>query len=559
MFESAKITHKIAAMVCALGVASLIGGAVVMYELKETVQKYETLVESKYPGLVAAAKMKHQVLVLEGSAFKYVAADCPSAMCEDALKDFDRATAHFDELSADAKKYLPEKTATIEDYERRFNTLESRVRQDVLQSHLGTAGQTETLKVIDGDIVSLRSDILKFVNAEIAADSAYSDQIEAFSHDVIVYTSVLGGLTLALIIGGAILYARRTIALPIVTITSQMSRVAAGDTQLEVFGTGRKDEIGGMARALGVFRDNAEAVKTLQQEQEALKQQAEVEKRQAMHDLANSFESSVLEVVNTVASASTELQASAETLTVTARTTHSDANSVTRTADASANAVHAVAAATEEMLASVSEIASKAAQSATVAQTAQSEAERTSDVVRELSEAAGKIGAVISLIQDIASQTNLLALNATIEAARAGEAGKGFAVVATEVKTLAEQTRKATEDISRHVESVQHVSSEAVLAISGITATIQDVTEIAVTISAAVEEQLSTLKDIGQSAAGVATDSQSVAEKMEHVLQGSSETGAAAEQAFGAAKELGQQSEVLRRKVDAFLDRVRAA
>jgi methyl-accepting chemotaxis protein len=363
-----------------------------------------------------------------------------------------------------------------------------------------------------------------------------------------------------LVVGGAFAFAlSNIIATPFARTTALMEEVAAGRIDQNVDDVERKDCVGRLRRALLVFVQNAQEMRRLEAEQQALKEQAEIEKRAAMNALADSFQSSVAQVVETVASAATELEASSATLTRTAQDTSSHSNAVARTADISASNVQTVASASEEMSASISEIAQQVNQAARIAREAERKAAETNATVVALSEAAGKIGQVVSLISDIASQTNLLALNATIEAARAGEAGKGFAVVASEVKSLAEQTARATDEISTQIGGVQTATNEAVGAIDGISHTISEINEISTAISAAVEEQMAAVREITRNTSDVAAATSEVSQAIGLVQQGSTETGAAAEQSLGAARELGQQADHLRREVDSFLMRVRAA
>ncbi len=556
-----KIAPKIGAAIISLSLAAL--GAVLFLTSKidRVDQSFSEIVDQQYPATAALIEMNLAIPRMNEAAYELVNATCPSAACDAAERQIQAAKDEFTAAEAKVVQLLPEERATFDALKSRFDAIHATYIRELVPS-ARVNNMTGTLAVmaqIDDQMTALSKDMSTMTEARKAAVVAESAAISKQVADEKVSSLITVIIGLIVICAAVIMGALQLIAHPINTVTQQMGRVSSGDLNFALFGLGRKDEVGAMARALEVFKQNAEAVIALKAEQDALQHKIAAEKREAMHSLADSFEASILGVVNGVASASTEMQASAETLTHTAKSTNSDAGDVSRTAEASAHSIHAVASATEEMLASVSEIANKAAQSATVAQTAESEATRTSVVVRELSEAAGKIGAVVSLIQDIASQTNLLALNATIEAARAGEAGKGFAVVATEVKTLASQTAKATDEIGRQIEGVQRATEDAVQAIAGITATISEVSEIASSISAAVEEQVATLKDIGQSTASVAKDSNIVAERMSSVLEGSSETGAAAEQAYGAARELGRQSETLRQEVDTFLQRVRAA
>jgi methyl-accepting chemotaxis protein len=342
-------------------------------------------------------------------------------------------------------------------------------------------------------------------------------------------------------------------------LSHEMRLLADGEIDRDLTAFQSKDEIGEMAAALKVFQDAQGRIRAMEAEQAELKAKAEAERRAELLAMAETFERSVGQVVETVAAASTELQASSETLSRTAQDTSGHAEVVARTADTSASNVQTVASASEEMSASIAEIAQQVGQSAQIAREAERKAAETNATVTTLATAAEKIGKVVSLISDIAAQTNLLALNATIEAARAGDAGRGFAVVASEVKSLAEQTARATDEISNQIAEVQGATGAAVTAIDGIAATISEINEISAAISAAVEEQMAAVREITRNTGDVAAGTAEVSQAIGLVQEGASETGAAAEQALGAARELGQQANRLRSEVDGFLQTIRAA
>jgi methyl-accepting chemotaxis protein len=371
------------------------------------------------------------------------------------------------------------------------------------------------------------------------------------------------------------------VARPIGHITQSMGALAGGNTDAEIPYAARKDEIGHMAAAVRIFRDNMIANRRLEAEQKEAEQRAAVdrkaaeerelaqqkaaeekaaaERKAAMHALANSFEKAIGNIVDTVSSASTELEAAATTLTKTADTTQQLAGMVAAASEQASSNVHSVAASTDEMSSSVSEISRQVQESSRIAHDAVEQAQKTDARINALSQAANRIGDVVKLITAVAEQTNLLALNATIEAARAGEAGKGFAVVAQEVKALASQTAKATDEISSQIAGMQSETSLAVAAIKEIGSTIDRISEISSTIAAAVEEQGAATQEIARNVQQAATGTSQVATNITDVNRGAAETGSASTQVLASAQSLAKESTFLRTEVDKFLVTVRAA
>jgi methyl-accepting chemotaxis protein len=367
---------------------------------------------------------------------------------------------------------------------------------------------------------------------------------------------LLAGLAFAAI---SLWVAFRRILGPLNAMTGTMTRLAEGDKTVDIPGLERTDEIGKMATAVQVFKDDMIETERLRAEQSETEQRQAKERKADMIKLADDFENAVGEIVETVSSASTQLEASAGTLTVTAERAQELTMMVAAASEQASTNVQSVASATEELTSSVNEISRQVQDSARMANEAVDQARKTNDRVSELSQAADRIGAVVELINNIAGQTNLLALNATIEAARAGEAGRGFAVVASEVKALAEQTAKATSEIGQQITSIQAATQDSVNAIKEIGGTIERLSEISSTIAAAVEEQGAATQEIARNVQQAAQGTQQVSSHITDVQRGTSETGSASTEVLSAAQLLSSDSNRLKLEVGKFLDSVRAA
>jgi methyl-accepting chemotaxis protein len=368
-----------------------------------------------------------------------------------------------------------------------------------------------------------------------------------------------------LVIGGIVLLAgafllTRSIVKPITQLTESLKRLAGGDTEAVIAGAQRADEIGTIARAVGDVRDTirGQMSERMRLDDETKSREATTRKTE-MQTLANAFQAAVGNIVQTVSSASSQLETAASTLTETAEETQRlSATAAACSDDASAN-VNSVASATEELAGSVNEIARQVAESSKIANQAVQQAKKTDGRIATLSQAASRIGDVVKLITGVAEQTNLLALNATIEAARAGEAGKGFAVVAQEVKALAAQTAKATDEISTQIAGMQTATEESVAAIKEIGATISRISEIASAVAAAVEEQGAATQEISRNVQQAAQGTAQVATNITDVNKGASATGSASGQVLSSAQSLARESNRLKVEVEKFLSSVRAA
>ncbi|CAO3428179.1 methyl-accepting chemotaxis protein [Azospirillum doebereinerae] len=371
---------------------------------------------------------------------------------------------------------------------------------------------------------------------------------------IVALTAAIG---IAAALGLSVSIARGQIARPLQRMTAAMTGIAAGDTAAAVPGTGSADEIGDMARAVLVFRDALRHNQDLAaQERDAVA--ARQRRQDALESLTRDFTAKIAGLCRTLNGEADRIRGNAEGLSDSARDASHRSATVAAAAEQATGNVHTVAAATEQMVSSIADISQRMTEAARIASEAEGEAQRTNATVQGLAGAAERIGAVVKMINDIASQTNLLALNATIEAARAGEAGKGFAVVATEVKNLATQTAKATEDISAQIVAIQGETHSAVTAISGIVGTIERINGISASVSAAVEQQGAATREITRNVREAASGTQDVSQTIAGVSNAADRTGAAAGRMLDAAQGLTAHARTLQADVDDFAMRMKA-
>lgn len=399
----------------------------------------------------------------------------------------------------------------------------------------------------------------KLISDLSVAAAKAADELTAHTESTIFTTYVTAAIGLLLNLAFAMWIGIAGLSHPIDRLKKAMQSLANNDLSVEVPGKEARDEIGDMARTVEVFKTNALEVERLKQQQIAIEERAAAQRKADMERLANDFEASVGEVIHTVTAAAAELESAATSLTSTAEREEHLASTVAAASDQATANVQSVASATEQMTSSVYEISRRVQESANIAHQAVDQAKQTNERIGALATAAGRIGDIIDLINNIAGQTNLLALNATIEAARAGDAGRGFAVVASEVKALAEQTGKATDEISQQISGMQSATQESVSAIREIGNTIERMSEISSSIASAVEQQGAATQEIARNVQEAAKGTSQVSSSISDVQQGANETGTASSRVLSAAQSLSRDSGRLRNEVGNFLDTVRAA
>ena len=433
----------------------------------------------------------------------------------------------------------------------------------------------------------LNAEIDKLAKANDRDVTALSEALDSYYYRRLGMLAALSAI--GIMVGAALapLIARSTITRPLAALTAVTKTLAAGDKAVEVPETSRVDEIGDMARAVNIFKENAIEKERLECEaeeqnvreeaerdrrradEERRRAEAELEKErrrreQAAHaerlaELGRHFEVQVTGMMTAVDAAAGRMRGTAGSMTTSADETTRQVHAVAAASEQTSSNVHTVATAAEELSASIGEIGRQVVQSSKIASKAVEEANHTNSTVKSLADAAARIGQVVDLINDIAGQTNLLALNATIEAARAGDAGKGFAVVASEVKALANQTATATEDIATQIASMQRATDTTVGAIERIRGTILEISEIATAIASAIEEQGAATEEIARNVQQAAAGSREVSQNIAGVSEAAGQSGVASSEVLNAAEALTRQSDVLRTEVDRFLDAIRAA
>jgi methyl-accepting chemotaxis protein len=471
-------------------------------------------------------------------------------------KEYDARRAFWtgSDLDAPLKKLIVERSdAEVQKFWAEvdrtfFPALQKDDKDAIAKSYAAvTAAYAAHRKVVD-EIVKQANDL------NTASEAEARRQISVYSIILWSVSIVVLGL-----LGAGVMWMVRGVARSVAQMTTAMTRIAGGELDCEVPARDRKDEIGGMAGAVQVFKENALQMRALESEKAALADKAEQDRKATLHAIAADFEQAIGGVVDSVSSAATEIESTANSLSAVAERTQRLSVTVATASGQSSSNVQSAAAASEQMASSVSEIGRQVQQSRQVSEQAVGQAQNTNQRIEALSQSASRIGEVIKLIAEIAGQTNLLALNATIEAARAGEAGRGFAVVAQEVKALASQTAKATEEIASQIGQIQVATSDTVSSIEDVCKTITTMSEISAVIAAAVEEQGAATQEIARNVQEAARGATEVSTNIASVSQGAQQTEASAAQVHGSVRGLADESKRLRESVQSFLARLQAA
>lgn len=476
-----------------------------------------------------------------------------------------KLAAQAEAITAARRKYEllrtePEEFAAYERFSKHWESYAALHTNFIVESRKGLRGRGSDLAIYEMGPIYRKAEVELDQLVNINRKGAESSALAANKEYATVRIELMIVLAISLIVAlAAILYILRGISAPLGRVTDVIVSVSEGNTDMAVPMADRQDEIGAMARAVEVFRANLVRTRALEEDANRSREANEAERRRLMQELARAFEASVGGIVSTVATASTELQATASSLTEIADQTSEKSTAVAAATGQTTASIRTVAETADELAHSVEMIRSDVEQSSQASAQAVNEAEQTSAQIVELTQAAERIGDIIGMISNIAAQTNLLSLNATIEAARAGEAGKGFAVVAQEVKTLAEQTAKATGEISGQIGAIQSSIRGAAGAISRISSTISSVAGFSERIGSAVAHQAEATREIAANVNEVSSGALTVSENIGGVSQAVHESGAAASQVLAAASELSDQAERLRGEVSRFLTTLRAA
>lgn len=556
-----KISGKIYTIVAIMGAVTVMVAAMAVYALRQYDKQTSLLNQTAQRAFYAEHLNRLISAVVMESRGVYMSETSDSAM-----QFAEGIRKYLDEMDKTISQWRaivpPDRLASFDELAKRaaefraFRLETARLGVDVSPAAASEQGNNESNRRNRKEFQDLLDSQFEAIFGQLASIRANMQNFQDRMMNLVVGAAVIG---LAFAVGLGAWIGTFLLSRPLRRVSGVLQQMAAGNYDIELETRRSRDEVGAIWDATEHFRDALIEGERLKSERAAIDARAEESKRAMLNELAEAFEAQVIGVVRSVSAAAAQLEKHAAAMTAAAEATNYKSLAVSSASDQATNNVHTVASAAEQLSASIREIGQQVTNAAAIASEGAQQAGSTVQVVRGLDESAQRIGEVIRLINDVAAQTNLLALNATIEAARAGEAGKGFAVVAMEVKNLAAQTAKATEEIAAQINAVQAATGDVVRAIEGISETIARIDEISATIASSVEEQGAATGEIARNVQQAAQGTQEVSANISDVTQAAADTGRVASEIVSAASELTDQAERLREEVDRFIARVRAA